>query len=245
MSSGRVGWRRGAGWQRGVAVTGPSSGRRRCLNPCPSPFPTSSSIIPDGEISPVRLEAKTYPRRACPSRSRFKRWRAYAGRVTVCSTPRLVWLALRFPDTEFRTGLPLQTVSAQGSFAPEALPSFLANTSPCANPGASRLHFVPGTYSRRPCRLHHPRLVSGTVPLWTAFLSWSAAPPIPAVRRVHITSSSPTTSAFALLCGARLPHVSHQTASRGRKFSIRQAFLYVAALQFACPPNRSAPLPGA
>ena len=161
--------------------------------------------------------------------------------------PRLVWFGWHsaFPDTEFRTGLPLQTVSAQGSFAPEALPSFLANTSSCANPGASRLHFVPGTYRRRPCRLHHPRLVIGTVPLWTAFLSWSAAPPIPAVRRVHITSSSPTTSAFALLCGARLPQVSHQTASRGRKFSIRQAFLYVAALQFACPPNRSAPLPGA
>jgi hypothetical protein len=37
---------------------------------------------------------------------------------------------------------------------------------------------------------------------------------------------------------------SHQTASRGRTFSIRQAFLYVAALQFACPPNRSAPPTG-
>jgi hypothetical protein len=81
--------------------------------------------------------------------------------------PRLVWFGWHsvFPDTEFRTGLPLQTVSAQGSFAPEALPSFLATTSPCANPGASPLHFVPGTYRRRPCRLHHPRLVIGTVQL--------------------------------------------------------------------------------
>src|SRR5215469_5740501 len=34
---------------------------------------------------------------------------------------------------------------------------------------------------------------------------------------------------------------SHKTASRGLSFSIRRAFLYVAALQFACPPDRSAP----
>jgi hypothetical protein len=27
-----------------------------------SPFPASPSIIPDGEISPVRLEAKAFPR---------------------------------------------------------------------------------------------------------------------------------------------------------------------------------------
>ena len=34
------------------------------------------------------------------------------------------WLATDTPDSEFRSGLPLQTVFAQGSFAPEALPSF-------------------------------------------------------------------------------------------------------------------------
>ena len=39
-----------------------------------SPFPTSSSIIPDGGISPVRLEAKTFVHGACPSRAQFKRW---------------------------------------------------------------------------------------------------------------------------------------------------------------------------
>ena len=82
-----------------------------------------------------------------------------------------VWLATDSPDTEFRSGLPLQTVFTQGSFAPEALPSFLATTSPCADPAASRLHFVLRTYRKRPCRLHHPRLVTGTVPLWSAFLS--------------------------------------------------------------------------
>ena len=36
-----------------------------------SPFPTSSSIIPDGEISPVRLEAKTFLHGACPSHAQF------------------------------------------------------------------------------------------------------------------------------------------------------------------------------
>src|SRR5271166_6085289 len=86
LSPGRVGCRRSADWQRGVAVTGPSSGLCRRL----SLFPTSSSIIPDGEISPVRLEAKTFLHGACPSRAQFKRWCAYAARVPVCSTPRLV-----------------------------------------------------------------------------------------------------------------------------------------------------------
>jgi hypothetical protein len=109
------------------------------------------------------------------------------------------WLATDFPDSEFRSGLPLQTAFAQGSFAPEALPSFIATTSPCADPGASHLPFALRTYGKCPCRLHHPQLVTGTVPLWSAFLSWSAAPLVPAVRRVHVTSSSPSTSAFASL----------------------------------------------
>ena len=68
------------------------------------------------------------------------------------------------PDAVFRSALPLQTVSAQGSLAPEALPSFIATTSPWADPDASRSHFVLRTYSERPCRLHHPRLVTGTFP---------------------------------------------------------------------------------
>jgi hypothetical protein len=109
------------------------------------------------------------------------------------------WLVTNSLDTVFRLVLPLQTVFAQGSLALEALPSLIATTSPCANPDASRLHFVLRTYRRRPCRLHHQRLVIGTVPLWSVFLSWSAAPLVPAVRRVHPTSSSPSTSAFASL----------------------------------------------
>ena len=119
------------------------------------------------------------------------------------------WMVANSPDTVFRLVLPLQTVFARGSFTPEALPSFIATTSPCADPGASHLLFVLRTYRRRPCRLHHQRLVIGTVPLWSVFLSWSAAPLVPAVRRVHLTSSSPSTSAFASLrwlgSSARVP----------------------------------------
>ena len=119
------------------------------------------------------------------------------------------WMVADSPDTVFRLVLPLQTVFARGSFTPEALPSFIATTSPCADPGASHLLFVLRTYRRRPCRLHHQRLVIGTLPLWSVFLSWSAAPLVPAVRRVHLTSSSPSTSAFASLrwlgSSARVP----------------------------------------
>jgi hypothetical protein len=73
----------------GVAVPGPSSGIRRCLNPRLSLFPTSSSIIPDGGISPIRLEAKRFLHGACPLRVQFKRWCAFAVHTSVCSMPRL------------------------------------------------------------------------------------------------------------------------------------------------------------
>jgi hypothetical protein len=63
---GRVGHRRGTGGRRGVAVAGPSSGLRRCLNPRLSPFPVSPSLIPDGGVSPVRLEARAFPVETCP-----------------------------------------------------------------------------------------------------------------------------------------------------------------------------------
>jgi hypothetical protein len=39
----------------------PSGYERRCLNPRLSPFPVSPTLIPDGGISPVRLEARTFP----------------------------------------------------------------------------------------------------------------------------------------------------------------------------------------
>jgi len=55
-----------------------------------SPFPASPSIIPDGEISPVRLETKAFPHEAFPRHLRLKRWRAYAACDPVCSVPRPV-----------------------------------------------------------------------------------------------------------------------------------------------------------
>lgn len=58
-----------------------------------------------------------------------------------------------------------RTAFTQGSFAPEALPSFPALMSPCADPVASRPHFRLCPYRGRPCRLRHPRLVNGTVPI--------------------------------------------------------------------------------
>jgi hypothetical protein len=45
---------------------------------------------------------------------------------------------------------------------------------------------------------------SGPSRFGSALLCWSAAPFMPAARRVHLTSSSPTTSAFASLRMARL-----------------------------------------
>jgi hypothetical protein len=79
------------------------------------------------------------------------------------------WLMRHTPDTEFRCALPLQTVPAQGSFAPEALPSFVATTNPSADPNASRSYFMLRTYNERPYRLHHPRLVVGTFPTLVCF----------------------------------------------------------------------------
>ena len=96
------------------------------------------------------------------------------------------------PDTAFRPVGPHQTAFAQGSFAPEALPSFLATMSPCAGPepptSPSRLR----PYRRCPCRLRHPRLLLGTVPVFrSAFLACV----LPPLRReedgVHLPESSP------------------------------------------------------
>jgi hypothetical protein len=60
-----------------------------------SPFPTSPSIIPDGEISSVRLEAKTFLHGACPSHAQFKRWCA-------CITPvRFASCLVRLVSSQF------------------------------------------------------------------------------------------------------------------------------------------------
>ncbi len=145
------------------------------------------------------------------------------------------------PDSVFRPVVPHRAVLAQGSFAPEALPSFSATTSPCADPGASRLlfglHLIGGVPAA--CTIHG--WSPGPSRFGSALLCWSAAPLMPAVRRVRLTSSSPTTSAFAQFRSARLPAILLRTASRGLSISTRQAFANVTALQLACPPDRSVP----
>ena len=111
----------------------------------------------------------------------------------------------------------------------------LAHAQTLAPPPSFR--FVP--YSQCPRRLRHPRLVTRASPdFQSALLSWSAAPPVPSARQVYLTSSSLTTSVFTLARWVRLP----QNPTNGFPWvslSARQAFLYVAALQFACPPVRS------
>jgi hypothetical protein len=61
-------WR--VGWDTGAVLVGvgelllpaPHRDFAGASFQCRSPFPASPSIIPDGEISPVRLEAKAFPR---------------------------------------------------------------------------------------------------------------------------------------------------------------------------------------
>src|SRR5712692_8077769 len=97
-------------------------------------------------------------------------------------------------DTAFQPAVPRQTVSAQGPFAPEAIPSFLATTSPCADPSASHLHFDLGLVGDIPaaCAIHGWSL--GSSRFGSAPLCWSAAPLTPAARRVLLASSSSTTT---------------------------------------------------
>jgi hypothetical protein len=227
---------------RGVAVTGPSSGHRRCLVPCRSPFPASPSIIPDGGISPIRLEAKACLRGAFPSRpaaQAMARIRRVRSGLLLASSDRC---SHGLPSTESRSLAPDRTAFAQGSFAPEALPSFRATTSPCADPRASHLPFAHLPYGRCPCRLRHPRLVAGTVPLWVC----------PSILKCHALYAGGSSSALdqffpddiglrLLLPGSAYREFSRKTASRGPCISTRQAFSNVAALQVACPPGRSAP----
>jgi hypothetical protein len=110
-----------------------------------------------------------------------------------------------FLGAESQPLAPDRTAFAQGPFAPEALPSFHATTGPCADPSASHplsaialwemsWPLAPSTAGRRDLPA-----------LGLPFPSWSATSSTPAVRRVLLTSSSPTTSAFTLAIQARLP----------------------------------------
>jgi hypothetical protein len=141
--SGRVGHRRGTVRQRGVAVTGPL----RVRMPVPQSAPQSVSCVPlphpgqrdfpspvgneclsrrclpvevaglsHGEHAPVPLGLQ----RGSPSRRLLPAPAALSHRLGLTASPAAL---------------------VQGSLAPEALPSFFATTSPCADPGASHRHF--------------------------------------------------------------------------------------------------------
>jgi len=136
---------------------------------------------------------------------------------------------------------PDRAAFAQGSCAPEALPSCAATMSPCADPRASHLPFVPLPYRRCPCCSRHPQRVPGTVPTLLC----------PSVLKCHAPYAGGSSSApdqffpddigLHLPIPVRLAASLPQTASRGRQFSARQTFPNVVALQVACPPDRSAP----
>ena len=155
--------------KRGVAVAGPSSGRRRCLNPCPGPFPASPSIIPDSEISPVRLEAKTSPQCGLPEPAGSLSGNAHSPPTrSVYPTGRWSLWSCK-PRTPLSGALASQAhpqpVFAQGSFTPEALPLLPRYYKPmrqsrCLPPPLRRST----PYRRCPCRWRHPRLVIVTFP---------------------------------------------------------------------------------
>ena len=136
---------------------------------------------------------------------------------------------------------PDRAAFAQGSCAPQALPSCAAPMSPGADPRASHLPFVPLPYRRGPCCSRHPQLVPGTVPTLLC----------PSVLQCHAPDAGGSSSApdqfFPDAIGLHLPIPVRlaaslpPTASRGRQFSARQTFPNVVALQVACPPDRSAP----
>jgi len=96
-------------------------------------------------------------------------------------------------------------------------------------------------YRAGPCSLGRPLLVHRTVPALMINLSRSAVPHTPGVHRVHPSVSSPAASAFSYVGQDRPNPNSRNTASRGRAISALQTFLYVAALQFACPSDCSHP----
>ena len=142
----------------GSCWSGPSSGERRCLVPCLSPFPALPVVIPDSGISPIQLGTVAIPEEACPQVTR-----AQAMARIRASHSGLLPGSSCTGRTEIFQGLsawlpgPCMTATTQGSFAREALPSVIAPTSPCAGPEASHPLFEHGSYRRRPCCLRHPQ----------------------------------------------------------------------------------------
>ena len=135
--------------------------------------------------------------------------------------------------------LPVVALPAQRSFAPEALPSFLAPTISCASPKAShQLRFVSSLVSLR--SLDHPLLVFRTFPtLRPTNLSLDAWTYTPAASGVHSPVSSSRASAFSHAAAGRRSATFRATTSARVPISGLQSFLYVQASRFACHPGRS------
>jgi hypothetical protein len=172
---------------------------------CRSPFPASPSIIPDGEISPVRLEARAFLLSLPVSRRGSSDGAHTPNGDSVCSTPRPVGVLAVFwaqsPSRSLLTEPPSpRAPSLQRRYPPSTL---LRAHAPIPAPP---IPFRQSPYGRCPGRLRHPRLVAGIFPLW-------ACPSFPGVLRplrrrfveCSLTSSSPTISAFTLAIQARLP----------------------------------------
>jgi hypothetical protein len=141
-----VGHRRGTGRRRGVAVSGPSSGLRRCLDPCRSPSPASPSIIPDGEISPVRLEAKAFP--VEPSR-------LIRGSSDGAHTPRVMWFAPRLVRSVF------------SRFSGHSVPArSLLTEPPLPRAPSLRRRYPPSTLLRAHAPIPAPPISLSAIALW-------------------------------------------------------------------------------
>jgi hypothetical protein len=141
------------------------------------------------------------PSRPAP---RLKRWRAYAACGVVCSLPRPIGVLTVFRAQSLGRSLLTEPPSPRApSLQRRYLPSALLRAHaqiPAPPIFLSRICLMEGVLAA--CATHG--WSRGPSRFGSALLSWSATPSTPAARRVLLTSSSPTTSAFASYCQARL-----------------------------------------
>src|SRR6516164_5089310 len=136
------------------------------------------------------------------------------------------------------TGVRCTPATTQGPFAPEALPSLIATTGPCACPVASRplRH-----WSRRHCS--SPLMPSTAGPpdrpsFDCVASSESVVPSTPGARSVYTVGFFPSDNGLRDGWLGAL-QVFPQATSRGRQLSTLQAFPSITTLSFTCPPGRS------
>jgi hypothetical protein len=128
---------------------------------------------------------------------------------------------------------------AQRSFAPEALPSFIALMTSCASPKAShQLRFIHSLVSL--CSLDHPLLVYRTFPTFTtANLSLDAWTSTPALPSGALTRFFPLGFGLPATVTRSAVAFSRTTTSVRTVLSRLQSFLDVQASRFACHPGRA------